>query len=349
MTDVKLNSLPQLTWHRLRVNNTTVSMPDRLPEAKADWRIPEALGASVAQTAGLPADNGLGADLRAVCEGPCHVLTIPDDARCEEPVLVFVQATDAAFALQIHAGQGSDSRVVLVMTGEGAGTGMLRVNAEVAANASLHVSEAQLMGGSVTVLQDLHAHVADNAKLNVTQLELGGSRTVLGNLICLEGRGARYDADMGYRLKDQKLDVNLVARHTGPHTNSRMDAAGVLDEHGEKCFRDTIDFVRGCHGAVGGETEDVLMLGEHVVNQSVPLILCDEEDVDGSHGAAIGRLDEETLYYMATRGIDEEQARTIMAEARMRAVCRLIPSQEAQEAAEAFLAQRLEARNHDGQ
>ena len=43
-----------------------------------------------------------------------------------------------------------------------------------------------------------------------------------------------------------------------------------------------------------------------VVNQTIPLILCEEEDVEGNHGATIGKLDEELLFYLESRGMSEE-------------------------------------------
>ena len=79
-----------------------------------------------------------------------------------------------------------------------------------------------------------------------------------------------------------------------------MDAA-------EKIFRGTIDFVRGSADSVGAETEQVLLLGDDVVNKTIPVILCAEENVQGSHGAAIGELDEETLFYFGARGMDRTQ------------------------------------------
>lgn len=50
-----------------------------------------------------------------------------------------------------------------------------------------------------------------------------------------------------------------------------------------------------------------------MVNQTIPLILCGEEDVEGNHGATIGRLDEKMLFYLASRGIPEEAARSLLA------------------------------------
>ena len=76
-----------------------------------------------------------------------------------------------------------------------------------------------------------------------------------------------------------------------------------------KLFRGSIDFVKGCAGSVGNEKEDVLLLGDDVVNQTIPLILCAEEDVEGNHGASIGELDEKTLFYLMSRGIYEGSSR----------------------------------------
>ena len=101
-----------------------------------------------------------------------------------------------------------------------------------------------------------------------------------------------------------------------------------MDGSSSKIFKGTIDFVNGSAGAVGAENEDVLLIGEKVVNKTVPLILCAEEDVEGSHGASIGRVDEANIFYMQSRGIDEEEAKRIMIKARLESVARMIPDDE---------------------
>ena len=77
----------------------------------------------------------------------------------------------------------------------------------------------------------------------------------------------------------------------------------------------TIDFKKGSSGSTGDELETVLMLGDDVENKTIPLILCAEEDVAGNHGATIGELDEETLFYFESRGIKKEVAEDICARA----------------------------------
>jgi len=131
--------------------------------------------------------------------------------------------------------------------------------------------------------------------------------------------------------------MNYVALHEGKRTNSEINASGVLKDASSKLFRGTIDFQHGSAESVGAEKEDVLLMGDDVVNQTIPLILCAEEDVKGSHGASIGQLDEETLFYMQARGISEEQAYALMADARIEAVCQKIPDETAQKLVKAYL------------
>ena len=108
---------------------------------------------------------------------------------------------------------------------------------------------------------------------------------------------------------------------------------GVLCDEAEKRFHGTIDFRHGAVGAVGNEIENVLLMDPDVVNKTIPIILCEEEDVEGNHGATIGRMDEDTLYYMKSRGLDEEAIRTMMKPAYIDAVIRRFPA-EVKEVAE---------------
>ncbi|MCD7806859.1 MAG: SufD family Fe-S cluster assembly protein, partial [Lachnospiraceae bacterium] len=89
--------------------------------------------------------------------------------------------------------------------------------------------------------------------------------------------------------------------------------------------------------ARGNEKEEILLLGERQVNQTIPLILCKEEDVEGNHGATIGRLPEQVLFYLGTRGIPAQAAEDLIASARLEAVCARIPDEKVQQTVRAFL------------
>ena len=131
--------------------------------------------------------------------------------------------------------------------------------------------------------------------------------------------------------------MNYIARHRGRHTTSRMNITGVLRDNAFKIFRGSIDFLSGCSGAKGDEQEEVLLLGDDVVNQTVPLILCAEEDVEGNHGATIGEIDERTLFYLASRGIARKEAEQLIARARIEAVSELLPLPEMRKLVSSYL------------
>jgi Fe-S cluster assembly scaffold protein SufB len=134
---------------------------------------------------------------------------------------------------------------------------------------------------------------------------------------------------MGYLCRDDhELDINYVSDHRGKKTEALMQFKGVLMDNASKTFRGTIDFKNGSSGSVGDEQEDALLLSEDVINKTMPVILCQEEDVDGRHGATIGQLGEDILFYMQSRGIDEEEAKRIMIKARLESVARMIPDEE---------------------
>ena len=175
-------------------------------------------------------------------------------------------------------------------------------------------------------LVQLRVKCGDTAYFAWYRVVLGGAESFDNCSVTLEGRESSFEANVCYRLDGtQKYDLNCEAIHTGKRTQSMISASGVLADRASKLMRGTIDFRTGCSGSVGNETEDVLLLSEEVRNQSVPVILCSEEDVVGNHGASIGRPDEDMLFYMGTRGVDEETACEMLAQAKIDSVIRKIP------------------------
>ena len=73
---------------------------------------------------------------------------------------------------------------------------------------------------------------------------------------------------------------------------------------------------------------DILLIDDDVVNQTIPLILCDEEDVEGNHGATIGKLDEELLFYMQSRGLPVDTIYEMMASAHVEALLGQVPDEK---------------------
>ena len=154
----------------------------------------------------------------------------------------------------------------------------------------------------------------------------------------LVGDKSDFRYDMGYLAQGNDIfDYNIIVNHIGKKTNCEITANGALRDSAHKIFRGTIDFKTGSSDSTGAETETVLLLGDDVVNKTVPVILCSEENVSGTHGASIGELDEETLFYFESRGIDKAVAEDIMARASIERLSGLIENEKVKEIIEDIL------------
>lgn len=126
---------------------------------------------------------------------------------------------------------------------------------------------------------------------------------------------------------NRKLDFNYVIRQRGKRTSATMNVRGALSDKCDKIFRGTLDFQRGAKGSTGRELEEVIILSPGTRNRSVPLMLAAEDEVDGHHAVSVGRLDEEKIFYLMSRGLDKSEAERLIVEAAFNPVFEKIPNE----------------------
>ena len=167
-------------------------------------------------------------------------------------------------------------------------------------------------GPQTTVIEDAGLVLAEDARVRVRHVVLAGQVSITGLAADLRGDRSRIDIDTRYvAAGSEQRDFNYIIRHRGRKTISNMDANGVLAGQARKCLRGTIELIHGAKGAEGNERETVLLASEGVDNKTVPTILCDEDDVAGNHGATIGHVRPEQLFYAACRGLSAEQTEAL--------------------------------------
>ena len=357
----RINPLAALTWHRLKVNNAPVRLEDPASVNRAECRIEGNTGAvhQMSELSGiLPGalSDNLSEALSEIRTGAGEAFA--DWIRKTEIEAVRISADDNSEPVRMHIGpaetvhtavlpveitveDNKELTVIMKLTDAAKPCrGALAVQTRIKAGAGARVKlvQLQLTKYAAQVYTDIGADAGENARIEIVQLFAGGADVYAGSEIALRGDGSSSQVYIGYQgVGEGKLDFNYNAVHIGKNTDSGMTVNGVLRDSSQKTFRGTIDFKTGSSGAVGAETEDVLLLGETVVNKTVPLILCAEEDVKGSHGATIGQLDEEMLFYLGSRGISEEKAVDLMAGARIGRIIREVGDEIAEQNAKAFL------------
>lgn len=284
---MKINDLPVRTWHWLAMNESHLSAED---------------------TQQLEA---------ARQEDPIMVHAGKGEKAARTLLIACPSGEATRQHAELAAGQGSALTVWMELSSAADAQGFLALTTSIRAGerAKVRLVQVQLLGAGCDLLNNVRIECAEGAAVEILQLFLGGASAWTALQCELNGAESSLLAETGYWLRGtQRLDMNHVTVHRAKKTSSQLLAKGVLDDQAFKLFRGTIDFQQGAAGAEGAETEDVLMLGEGAVSQTIPIILCGEEDVQGNHGATIGEVDDDVLFYLAARGLHQAEALHLLAQ-----------------------------------
>ncbi len=342
--EMTINKLPAPTWNRLGMNESRISDITIDAAQKAQIQVPNAaITRENTEIDWNSLNSGLGQDMDILGASiEADSFHVENNTLGNEPVVYRLQYRDTHNyynKVQIYAEENSESSYIFITANESGCTGLSALQVKVYAKkgAKVRLYFAQLLDKSYDILHDVGGFCEEDASVEIVYISLGGNQVYAGGLIDLQGQRSGMDAKIGYLGRDdQRIDMNYVARHQGAKTESNMEISGILRDQAFKLFRGTIDFLHGSSGAVGNEKEDVLLIGDDVVNQTIPLILCAEEDVEGNHGATIGKLDESMLFYLGSRGISKEEAERIIAKAKIDALCSLIPDEAVRKEVEVY-------------
>lgn len=290
MTEMTINKLPSRTWYWLNVNETRLS-----------W--------DMEHTTELPEETVM--------------------AGQEDTVAFSVAGNEAYTSKKINIVAPAGRQVTVFMDYQTTGKLAVHTNITAEEDTVIRLIQLQHTAEDSLVYNQIVGSCAKNARVELVQIYLGKGDIYSDTTIDLNGDASSFKSDIGYiGQHTHVIDMNEVVNHFGKHTESEINVAGALRDGAKKIFRGTIDFKTGSSDSVGNEQENVLMLGDDVENKTVPVILCSEENVVGNHGATIGELDEDTMFYFASRGIDREHAENIMARAAIERLKGLLRTRE---------------------
>jgi sufBD protein len=309
------------TWNRLRANSLPLTVPDHADAGTVYLPLPRLFERI---------ECGMGQEVTDYVESQAFksdFYNVPAHTKREEPIVVAVSAAqnqcantgiivregaEATVVIAAFAGDASD--VDDAAAGSDANDDVLPTSAAltrivVEAGAKLHLIEMLGVNEGQQHLESVGLEIHQNAAVDVKQYALGGSTIGLGLTANLVGARARLDLNNRYHAThEETLDINHLVRMRGTSTRAQLTESGVLNEAAKKTLRATIDLVRGAKDAQGNEIETVMILGDDVVNKTMPVILCDEDDVAGNHGATIGSVSPKQLDYLAARGLSRQAA-----------------------------------------
>lgn len=324
------------TWNRLRANSLSVSVPNHadagkvyLPLPRLFERIECGMGQEVTDYVESQAfkSDFYNVPARTKREDPIVVAVSAAQNQCANTGIIVREGAEATVVIAAFAGDASDGAPAggAASTGSDANddanddalpTSAALTRIVVEAGAKLHLIEMLGVNEGQQHLESVGLEIHQDAAVDVKQYALGGSTIGLGLTANLVGSRARLDLNNRYHAThEETLDINHLVRMRGTSTRAQLTESGVLNEAAKKTLRATIDLIRGAKDAQGNEIETVMILGDDVVNKTMPVILCDEDDVAGNHGATIGSVSPEQLDYLAARGLSRQAAEQLFVRA----------------------------------
>lgn len=154
-----------------------------------------------------------------------------------------------------------------------------------------------------------------NAKINWHFGYFGGNLSRLKIETILAGEGSsseNYGIFAGN--EGQHFDITTLAHHKVPHTSNNILTKGVMKGKSTSVYRGLIKIEKEAQNTDSYLGDHTLLLSEKALANSIPSLKIDANDVRATHGATVGQVDKEQLFYLMSKGIDEKDAEMLLVE-----------------------------------
>ena len=357
-----VNMLPMKTWKHLRMNGESLELNYHVPQGFLG-------NAQVTLDDGLQILKELPGDVQSKLDATTNnqeslvaflkesatsnrIVRIPEKMQCSSPVRIDWVLNDEAptvlDTLTLIAEKGSEAVFIHKYEADASEKSLLHagmVSVYAAAGSQLTYVQVHQLNSLSCAVSNLTIFAEAKAQITVVQVILGEGKAYIGTEVVLQESGSEIQfGSMHVGSGNGYTDLNYHLHHFGKETHSNLLVRGALLEKSSKLFRGTLDFHRGCTDATGVEDEYTFMLSPTVRNRSVPLILCGEEAVQGEHAVSSGALDSGALFYLTSRGIDQDLAKKLLVEAQFEPIFSLIPDERTIHAVKESIKKRMDSR-----
>jgi Fe-S cluster assembly protein SufD len=261
-----------------------------------------------------PVDAHSAHPLGSLVTGEGWTLTLDADA-AGAPIEILHVGTGGASHLpaRIALGRGAQASIVETFAGEGWANRLTALDLAPGARAMRAIRLIQRAG--FVSLRD-EAHLAAGASLVTTLLGAGQADTRLDAHIILDGEGA-FAEHGGVLLArgKQRHDAAVVLRHAAAGGTSRQVWRAVADDNAAASLAARVEVARDAQQTDGGQSLRGLLLKRTATVNLKPELEIFADDVKCAHGATVGELDAQALFYFSARGVPPEQARALLTRA----------------------------------
>ena len=244
-------------------------------------------------------------------------IDVPAGVAIDDPIVIGYEARDTALFPYTLVSLGAGARATIVerlasVDGDAFACGLAEL--VLAENAHLTYAVEQRASASARVIATRRARLGANAELDFSLAELGAKHTVSRFRSQQTARGARTGVvAVFFSDGDQHVDIETETVHAAADTTSETIVRSAGIGHGQGRYLGNIKILADAHGADASLRDDALLLSEGAHIDSIPALEIAANDVKAFHGATVGAISDEELFYAESRGIDRAQAERMIA------------------------------------
>ena len=202
--------------------------------------------------------------------------------------------------------------------------GMVEVFAK--ENAHVRFTTIQNWSRNVYNLNNKRALAYAGATVDWVSGSLGSKVTMLYPTTVLLGPGAKTE-NLGFTFArdGQHLDVGARALHLAPNTSSRLVSRSVVQGDAKATFRGKVYVAKEARGAKGHVECSTLLLSPEARTETIPTLNAENDEVELGHEATVGRISQEHLFYLMSRGLTEQEAMSLIVNGFVSPILKEIP------------------------
>ncbi|HQZ32799.1 MAG TPA: Fe-S cluster assembly protein SufD [Ilumatobacteraceae bacterium] len=248
------------------------------------------------------------------CDIPVHVVHVaapadgsPDGVIAHPHTIIELGRNSRAAVIETYCGLDGSTVTdasTAISIGEGAELDQCRVQVE--SSTALHIGDTRIEQGTGSRLRHCSITVGADIGRNAITVQLDAPDATT------ELTGANITG------RRQRHDTTVTVDHAASHCNSNQRFVGVVDDHGRGSFSGAIIVRPGTVATDAHQSNRNLVLDPNAEADTRPWLNILADDVRCTHGATVGRLDDDALFYLRSRGIAVADARTMLIEAFIR-------------------------------
>ncbi|MBC7087618.1 MAG: Fe-S cluster assembly protein SufB [Tissierellales bacterium] len=199
-------------------------------------------------------------------------------------------------------------------------------------NATLRYSTIENWSKNMYNLNTKRAVVDRNGTIEWVSGSFGSKVSMLYPMSILRGEGARSEfTGVTFAAKGQYLDTGTKVIHAASNTTSTVNSKSISKDGGQVFYRGLLRISKNATGCKSTVSCTSLMLDNESKSDTLPIIEIDNDNIDIGHEAKIGRISDDAIFYLMSRGISEEEAKAMIVRGFVEPITKELPLEYAVE------------------